>query len=99
MKCLGPRFKSEWGHLLPIQTTTNSPSVASTVQLFDSLGNPTQTQPRKTSHTTQLDRIEEALNEVKANQLTLSNSTQPSQTNLPNSTHQNYLPNPTHLTQ
>ena len=62
--------------LLPTQTTTNSPSVASTVQLFDSLGNPSQTQTRKTPHTTQLDRMEailsSVLQEVKAVQLNTS---------------------------
>ena len=62
--------------LLPTQTTISSPSVASTVQLFDSLGNPSQTQTRKTPHTTQLDRMEDILSsvlqEVKAVQLNTS---------------------------
>ena len=50
--------------LLPTQRTMSSPSVASTVQLFDSLGNPAQTQTRKPPQTSQLDRMEALLSSV-----------------------------------
>ena len=53
-------------NLLPVQTTCNSPSVASSIQLFDSLDNPSQTLPRRNSQSSPLARIEEALNDIKA---------------------------------
>merc|ERR1711954_1703 len=44
----------------------NSPSVASSIQLFDSLDNPSQTLPHRNSQSSPLARIEEALNDIKA---------------------------------
>merc|ERR1711954_528875 len=44
----------------------NSPSVASSIQLFDSLDSPSQTLPHRNSQSSPLVRIEEALNDIKA---------------------------------
>ena len=50
-------------NLLPTQ---NSPSVASSIQHFDSLDTQAQTLPRRNSQSSPLTRIEEALNDIKA---------------------------------
>ena len=49
-----------------LSPTQNSPSVASSIQHFDSLDTRAQTLPRRNSQSSPLTRIEEALNNIKA---------------------------------